>query len=286
MEFESEILSFGNLDSGKKQHALEVKCLGCEAHQTVPLDIIRRPKSTPFSVLPLVRARYGAQERGRKPQCLANAVSLSWNTTLRVAASCSTTKARALSNSTSSGHATELHEGAFQIIEPTLLPFVAECSDMVPARAAQRGNEQVGANLAVADLDQPFAKIDLQLLARRRLEPHRGARLRRKLLAIALHRRLTMMPFSAANSWWITSALPLPQTLLEPGILASERLFALRLSIGRRAAGRNVVHGVAANPELPGNPFATPQLVEPEYRRNLVRLQHGLPLRILEPQRS
>ncbi|HWX34152.1 MAG TPA: hypothetical protein VNZ53_42860 [Steroidobacteraceae bacterium] len=25
---------------------LEVRCLGCETHQTVPLDIVRRPKST------------------------------------------------------------------------------------------------------------------------------------------------------------------------------------------------------------------------------------------------
>jgi ClpP class serine protease len=36
---------------------------------------------------------------------------------------------------------------------------------MVPARVAQRGDEQVGANLAAADLDQPFAKIDLQLFS-------------------------------------------------------------------------------------------------------------------------
>lgn len=39
------------------------------------------------------------------------------------------------------GHATERHERAFQAIEPALLPFVAECSDMMPARVAQRGDE-------------------------------------------------------------------------------------------------------------------------------------------------
>ena len=191
------------------------------------------------------------------------------------------------------GHAAELHEGAFQAIEPALLPFVAECSDMVPARVAQRGDEQVGANLAAADLDQPFAKIDLQLFAGRRLEPHRGARFRRKLLAIALHR--TFDCAQADDDAFLGCqlladhvgiAVVLPQTLLEPALLAIERLFALRLSIGRPAAGRDIVlHRVAANPELSGNPFATPpQLVEPEYRRNLVRLQHGLPPRILEPQ--
>src|SRR5215471_9557817 len=30
---------------------LEVKCLGCETHQTVALDIIRRPKTTPIHEL-------------------------------------------------------------------------------------------------------------------------------------------------------------------------------------------------------------------------------------------
>jgi hypothetical protein len=30
---------------------LEVKCLGCETHQTVALDIIRRPKTTPVHEL-------------------------------------------------------------------------------------------------------------------------------------------------------------------------------------------------------------------------------------------
>ena len=30
---------------------LEVKCLGCNTHQTVALDIVRRPKSTPVHEL-------------------------------------------------------------------------------------------------------------------------------------------------------------------------------------------------------------------------------------------
>src|ERR1700759_3865800 len=30
---------------------LEVKCLGCDTHQTVPLDIVRRSKSTPVHEL-------------------------------------------------------------------------------------------------------------------------------------------------------------------------------------------------------------------------------------------
>ena len=30
---------------------LEVKCLGCNTHQTVPLSIVRRPKTTPIHEL-------------------------------------------------------------------------------------------------------------------------------------------------------------------------------------------------------------------------------------------
>ena len=32
-------------------HYLEVKCLGCSTHQTVPLNIVRRPKATPIHEL-------------------------------------------------------------------------------------------------------------------------------------------------------------------------------------------------------------------------------------------
>src|SRR6476646_3390478 len=32
-------------------HYLEVKCLGCNTHQTVALDIVRRPKTTPIHEL-------------------------------------------------------------------------------------------------------------------------------------------------------------------------------------------------------------------------------------------
>jgi hypothetical protein len=32
-------------------HYLEVRCLGCNTHQTVPLNIVRRPKATPIHEL-------------------------------------------------------------------------------------------------------------------------------------------------------------------------------------------------------------------------------------------
>jgi hypothetical protein len=147
----------------------------------------------------------------------------------------------------------------------------------------------VRTNLAPADLDQALAKIDLQLLAGRRLKPHRRPRLRGKLLGI-LHRPLNRAQADEdallASSWRMTSmaAQPFPQ----PRLQAIERPLAPRLPIRRPAAGRDVVpRRVAADPELPGNPFgAPPQPVQPEYRRNLFRLQHRLPPRILDPQRG
>lgn len=39
----------GALNAGYRY--LEVKCLGCDTHQTVPLDIVRRPKTTPIHEL-------------------------------------------------------------------------------------------------------------------------------------------------------------------------------------------------------------------------------------------
>jgi len=38
---------------------LEVRCLGCDTHQTVALDIVRRPKTTPIHEL----ERYNAMPR-------------------------------------------------------------------------------------------------------------------------------------------------------------------------------------------------------------------------------
>jgi hypothetical protein len=34
---------------------LEVRCLGCDTHQTVALDIVRRPKTTPIHALYALR---------------------------------------------------------------------------------------------------------------------------------------------------------------------------------------------------------------------------------------
>ena len=44
---------------------LEVRCLGCDTHQTVALDIVRRPKSTPIHELErYMRCKDCSQVRG------------------------------------------------------------------------------------------------------------------------------------------------------------------------------------------------------------------------------
>ena len=44
---------------------LEVKCLGCSTHQTVALDIVRRPKTTPVHELErYMRCRQCSERRG------------------------------------------------------------------------------------------------------------------------------------------------------------------------------------------------------------------------------
>lgn len=45
---------------------LEVKCLGCDTHQTVALDIVRRPKTTPVHELErYMRCRHCSEFQGR-----------------------------------------------------------------------------------------------------------------------------------------------------------------------------------------------------------------------------
>jgi hypothetical protein len=49
---------------------LEVRCLGCDTHQTVALDIIRRPKTTPIHELErYMRCRDCSEVRGYLYKC-------------------------------------------------------------------------------------------------------------------------------------------------------------------------------------------------------------------------
>ena len=55
---------------------LEVRCLGCDTHQTVALDIVRRPKATPIHELErYMRCRQGSEVR-RYPYKRSHLVAL------------------------------------------------------------------------------------------------------------------------------------------------------------------------------------------------------------------
>ena len=87
-------------------------------------------------------------------------------------------------------HAAEGRERALEPGEPALLLLVPEGPHMAPPRVAERRHEHERLDLGAADLDQPLAEVDLQLPARRRLEPHRRQRLGLQRLPIRLHRPL------------------------------------------------------------------------------------------------
>jgi hypothetical protein len=53
-------------------HYLEVRCIGCDTHQTVALDIVRRPKTTPIHELErYMRCKDCSEVRGYPSQCYA-----------------------------------------------------------------------------------------------------------------------------------------------------------------------------------------------------------------------
>jgi hypothetical protein len=64
-ELEKLIQSRGCNWRGEPARYLEVRCLGCDTHQTVALDIVRRPKTTPIHELErYMRCKDCSQVRG------------------------------------------------------------------------------------------------------------------------------------------------------------------------------------------------------------------------------
>jgi hypothetical protein len=55
---------------------LEVKCLGCSTHQTVVLDIVRRPKTTPIHELERYMRCKDCSEASRRPYKRSHLVAL------------------------------------------------------------------------------------------------------------------------------------------------------------------------------------------------------------------
>jgi hypothetical protein len=77
--------------------------------------------------------------------------------------------------------AAEVAPCAFNASQPGTLALVQEHFHVAAPRVAQRGDEQVDLLRLAVELDVQRAEVDLQLLARRGLEAHRGQRLRERL---------------------------------------------------------------------------------------------------------
>jgi hypothetical protein len=95
----------------------------------------------------------------------------------------------------------------------------------------ERRHEHEGLDLRLADLDQALAEVDLQLSARRRLEPRRRQRLGLKGLAIGLHSTLQRSPadhHAQLGQQVLAHHVPIAampdQPLAQPTLMAIEQL--------------------------------------------------------------
>jgi len=148
-------------------------------------------------------------------------------------------------------------------------------------------------NLYPADHDQAFAEVDLHLLARRRLEPHGRPRLGFQLLPVWLDRTLDgaqrhrdRLLGSQFLTHHIRIATMQPEPLFQPSLMAVEPLLSCRLLERPPAASLDVaLHRAPAHAELRRDPPRAPaKLLQPQHRRDLIRLYHHIPPRARCPQ--
>ena len=84
------------------------------------------------------------------------------------------------------GEAPKMLEGSFQALEPVVLSLREEGPAIKPARVSQHGGHQINLDGLTGDRDDLFTKVDLDLLARRGLEPDSGQRPGPFLLTLSL----------------------------------------------------------------------------------------------------
>jgi hypothetical protein len=183
-------------------------------------------------------------------------------------------------------NAAEGRERALEPGKPVLLLLAPERAHMQPARMPERRHEHEGLDLRLADLDQSLAEVDLQLPARRRLEPHRRQRLRLQRLPIGLHRplqrpRADRHPVLGQQvlAHHIGIAAMANEPLAQPILTTIEQLGPARRLERLHAARRHVpLHRVMAAAQLPRNPLHTPPArLQPQHLPNVVRRLHLLP---------
>src|SRR5579859_756437 len=152
-----------------------------------------------------------------------------------------------------------------------------------PARITQRRDKHVHAHRLVPDTHALLTEVDLELMTRRRLEPHRRARFRRQLLPIARHRPLDrpqahrhaqLARQILTNDIRIASVAE--EALTKPGFVASQFPARGPALIRLPSTSAEVpLHRRARAAKLSRQTLASPtQLSQPQHRRHLVRLEH------------
>ena len=96
---------------------------------------------------------------------------------------------------------------------PIVAPLIEKRFHEQPTRVAQDGDEQEDAKAAAGDRQPLLAKIDLELLARRGLDPDRRERRRRAARGAGRRRRCTVRSLTvtctcSASKRRTTTALP------------------------------------------------------------------------------
>jgi hypothetical protein len=183
-------------------------------------------------------------------------------------------------------HAAESRERALEPRKPALLLLMAERPHMAPARMPESRHEHERLDLGAADLDQTLTKVDLQLPARRRLEPRRSQRLSLQRLPIRLNRALHR-PQADRQSLLGEQILPhdvgiaamAQEALAQPVIVPVEHLRPRWRLERHHAARRHVMlHRVVAAAQLPRDPLDAPAAgLQAHHRRHIVRRLHHLP---------
>ena len=182
--------------------------------------------------------------------------------------------------------AAEAPERALQAVEPRRLPLKPERLNEHPARIAERRHKQMDPHRLPADRHAHLAEVDLQLLARRRLEANAGPRLGLQHLAQRRHGALDhpqrchhpALPRQILAKHVAVPAMlaePLRKPILQTIQLAPPTGLPVRDPAVRRYVTSNRFMAAA---ELRRNPpDAPPQPFQPHHRRNLVRRPHRPP---------
>jgi len=193
------------------------------------------------------------------------------------------------------GHPAETPERLLHAGEPVLLALTLEGPHAQPPRVAQRRHEQRDPAELAADLHPPLAEVDLQLLARARLEAHRRPRLRPQLTAQVRHRPLhrpqaDLDPLLGAKllAHHVGVAAVATKPFGQPRLQTVQPLRPRRRRRRPPAArSQPPLHRVARTAELRRDPLRSPaQRRQPHHRRHVVRCPHLFPPQAARPRVS